>query len=413
MNAQVHPEHRNGTAELTLTAPTGELLADQDVVVQQARHSFEFGNIGFDLIEHATGEQRRDQLAADWLRLFNTATLPFYWGRFEAERGRPDTERLKATARWFGDQRVRLKGHPLVWHTVKAPWLDSLPTAEVEQVVRARARREVHDFAGLIDTWDAINEVVIMPEFDHEPDGVPNAVSRLAREIGRVGIVQLAFDSAREVNPAARLLINDFDLSSRYEDLISELLEAGVRLDAIGLQTHMHQGFRGEEQLTECADRFARFGIPLHFTETSLVSGDLMPADVVDLNDHVVSEWPSTEEGEARQAEEIERHYRTLVAHPAVAAITYWGITDRDAWLGAPIGLLRADGSRKPAYDALDRLINDEWWLPPTVLRTDDRGQVRVTGFQGDYTVSHGPASASFAITATAARVQLTPQHLH
>ena len=412
MSAPDHPEHRTGTAELTLTAPTGEPLADQDVVVEQTRHGFEFGNIGFDLIDHATGEQRCDRLAEDWLRLFNTATLPFYWGRFEAERGRPDTERLKAAARWFGDQRVRLKGHPLVWHTVKAAWLDSLSTAEVEQVVRARVRREAHDFAGLIDAWDAINEVVIMPEFDNEPDGVPNAISRLAQETGRVEMVRLAFDSAREANPAARLVINDFDLSSRYEDLITELLEAGVRIDAIGLQTHMHQGFRGEEQLTECADRFARFGIPLHFTETSLVSGDLMPADVVDLNDHVVAEWPSTEEGEARQAEDIDRHYRTLVGHSAVAAITYWGITDRGAWLGAPIGLLRADGSRKPAYDALDRLINDKWWLAPTVLRTGSRGQVRVTGFQGDYTVSHGSASASFTITATPARVQLTPQRM-
>lgn len=401
------PAARTGTAELTLTAPTGEPLADEDVVVEQTRHAFELGSIGFDLVEHATGEQQRDQLATDWLRLFNTATLPFYWGRFEPERGRPDTARLTAAARWFADHGVRLKGHPLVWHTVKAPWLDPLPTDEVEAVLRARVRRDVHDFAGLVDTWDAINEVVIMPEFRNEPDGVPNAISRLAREVGRVGMVRLAFTSAREVNPTARLLINDFDLSERYEQLISEILDAGVHLDAIGLQTHMHQGFRGEEQLLEVADRFARFGLPLHFTETSLVSGDLMPADVVDLNDHVVDQWPSTPEGEARQAEEIERHYRTLFAHPAVAAITYWGITDRAAWLGAPIGLLRADGSRKPAYEVLDELINDEWWLAPTTMRTDAGGRVQVTGAHGDYQVRCGAASATFALASGSSRTQL------
>lgn len=260
-----------------------------------------------------------------------------------------------------------------------------------------------------MDTWDAINEVVIMPEFCNEPDGVPNAISRLAREVGRVGMVRLAFGSAREANPAARLLINDFDLSERYEQLISEILAAGVRLDAIGLQTHMHQGFRGEAQLLEVADRFARFGLPLHFTETSLVSGDLMPADVVDLNDHVVDHWPSTPQGEERQAEEIERHYRTLFAHPAVAAITYWGISDRGAWLGAPIGLLRADGSRKPAYAALDRLINQEWWLAPTTVRTDAEGRVPVTGAHGDYRVVCGPASATFTITPTPSQVRLVP----
>ena len=104
-------------------------------------------------------------------------------------------------------------------------------------------------------------------------------------------------------------------------------------------------------------DRFARYGLPLHLTETSLVSGDLMPA-----RHRRPQRLPGREPGrrrptgEARQADELVRHYRSLVAHPSVEAITYWGITDRGAWLGAPIGLVRADGSRKPGYDALHAL---------------------------------------------------------
>lgn len=133
------------------------------------------------------------------------------------------------------------------------------------------------------------------------------------------------------------------------------------------------------------ADRFARYGLPLHFTENSLVSGAVMPADIEDLNDYRVDEWPTTPEGEARQAEEIERHYRTLVSHRAVESITYSGITDRGDWLGAPIGLLRAAGSRKPAYDALRGLIKGEWWLQLTTAMTDAEGQVVVAGFAGDY----------------------------
>lgn len=103
----------------------------------------------------------------------------------------------------------------------------------------------------------------------------------------------------------------------------------------------------GEDHVLGVVDRFARYGLPLHLTETSLVSGELMPPDIVDLNDFHVQEWPSTPEGEARQADEIERHYRSLMSHPAVQAITYWGITDAGAWLGAPIGLVRADGTPK------------------------------------------------------------------
>jgi hypothetical protein len=138
-------------------------------------------------------------------------------------------------------------------------------------------------------------------------------------------------------------------------------------------------------------DRFARYGLPLHMTESTLVSGHLMPAEIKDLNDYRIPEWPSTPEGEARQADEIVRHYRSLVAHPAVQSINYWGLTDDGAWLGAPVGLVRADGSRKPSYDALAALIKGEWWLPPTGMRTDAGGDVTVRGFFGDYTVSGSP----------------------
>ena len=112
-----------------------------------------------------------------------------------------------------------------------------------------------------------------------------------------------------------------------------------------------------------------------------------MPPHIEDLNDWQVESWPSTPEGEARQAEEIERHYRSLVGHPAVEAVTYWGLTDDGAWLGAPVGLVRADGTTKPSYDALHALIAGEWWLSPTVMRTDEAGQVTVHGFRGDYEV--------------------------
>lgn len=391
--------HRRGDAELTLVDRAGHPLAEREVVVEQVRHAFAFGCIGFDLIDHANGAADESALAAAWLELFTLAVLPFYWGEFEPERGHPRTEQLQAAARWFRERGVRVKGHPLVWHTVKARWLDALPDAEIEAIVRARVRREAGDFAGLVDEWDAINEVVIMPDFVNEPDGVPNAISRLARHLGRVEMVRLAVDEARAADPGARLLLNDFDLSVDYERLIEGVLEAGVRLDGIGVQTHMHQGFRGA-QLLELADRFGRFDLPVHFTETTIVSGDLMPADIVDLNDFQPDSWPSTPEGEARQADELEQHYRMLVGHPAVASVTYWGITDRGAWLGAPVGLVRADGSRKPSFDRLRSLVRDEWWLPPTTLRTDASGRVRVSGFAGDYAIRAADARAGVAVPA-------------
>jgi GH35 family endo-1,4-beta-xylanase len=200
--------------------------------------------------------------------------------------------------------------------------------------------------------------------------------------------VRDAFETARAADPSAQLVLNDFDLSRAYEHLIEDVLEAGIPLDAIGLQTHMHQGFRGEDELEMLTRRFGRFGLPLQFTETTLVSGDLMPARIVDLNDYHRDDWPSTPEGEERQADEIVRHYRTLVTSPAVESITYWGLSDAGAWLGAPAGLVRADGTHKPAYDALRSLIRGEWWVDPTVLRTDGDGILEIVGWFGDYQVT-------------------------
>jgi len=396
--------HRIGEATLVVHGPDGRPLPETVVTVEQRRHAFPFGNIGFDLVDLVDGSvddlKRR---AEPLLNLFNTVTLPFYWGRYEPSPGATDERRLAATARWLADRGVVVKGHPLVWHTVQPPWLlelglelgSDLGLDEVERLQRKRIRDIVGGFAGLIDVWDAINEAVIMPVFDNGD----NAITRLALARGRIHMVRMAFEEARAANPTATLVLNDFDLSTAYECLIEGVLEAGIEIDAIGLQTHMHQGYLGEEYLGRVLDRFARYGLPLHLTETTLVSGHLMPADIVDLNDYQIPDWPTTPEGEARQADEIVRHYRSLVGHPAVASINYWGMGDDGAWLGAPAGLVRADGTPKPSYTALAGLIKDEWWLPPTNLATDSDGRVTVRGFFGDYTVSCGDRVAPFAVS--------------
>ncbi|MEE6296597.1 endo-1,4-beta-xylanase [Georgenia wangjunii] len=402
--------HRSAAATLTVRRADGTPLADAEVRVEQTRHRFAFGNIGFDFIGYANGETEADpdspfggaapahgaELARLWLDVFNTATLPFYWAGFEPERGSPDTARLRRAAEWFVEQGAAVKGHPLAWHTLAPDWLADLPTDDVEEALRGRIRREVAGFAGVVDTWDAINEVVIMPVFSNEERR--NGITRLCWERGRIATIRLAFEEARAANPSATLLLNDFNLSPAYECLIEGVLEAGIEVDALGLQSHMHQGYWGEEKTLEILERFSRFGLPLHLTESTLLSGDLMPPEIVDLNDYQVPSWPSTPDGEARQAEEMVRHYRTLLSHPSVEPITYWGLTDDGAWLGAPVGLVRADGTPKPSYDALRGLVKGEWWLAPTTLRTDAEGRVRVSGFLGDYALTAGGTRATFAL---------------
>ena len=70
-------------------------------------------------------------------------------------------------------------------------------------------------------------------------------------------------------------------------------------------------------------------------------------------------------------------------AHPQVEAFTNWDFCD-GAWLGAPAGLVRLNGTHKPAYDALKQRICHDWHTKETLM-TDEDGWVTVTGFRGEY----------------------------
>jgi endo-1,4-beta-xylanase len=397
--------HRTTSTTVTIVDAAGAPLAGREVTVEQTRHAFGFGNTGFDFVGLANGETDADAESALggakpaaaaileplWFGLFNHVTLPFYWRRFEPAEGHPDTDRLMAAAKYFAERGATIKGHPLLWHTLAPQWLMEMSDAEVEATIRARIRRDVTAFAGIIDLWDAINEAVILPVFTAEE----NAVTRLAHSKGQLEMVRMAFEEAHAANPSARLVLNDFDLSADYERLIEDCLAAGIKIDAIGVQTHMHQGYRGEEQITSILDRFGRFGLPVQMTETTLLSGEIMPAHIVDLNDYQVDSWPSTPEGEERQAQEMVSHYRTVFAHPATESLTYWGLADEGAWLGAPSGLVRLDGTPKPAWHALHELIKGEWWMKSTTAVTDDAGRVVIDGIAGTYAVSANDKSTT------------------
>jgi len=395
--------HRKAVCRIRILNENGTAAENKEVKLSQKSHQFLFGAGGFDAVEFAGGmldcgsitNQRKDFLIEKLEKLFslnNFATLPFYLGRYEPEEGKPDEARVKAGARWFNDRSIVTKGHPLCWHTVCAPWLMNYSNAEILKKVIARIERDVHAYSGLINIWDVINEVVIMPVFDK----YDNAITRICKEYGQVRIVREVFEAAKRANPNAVLLLNDFDMSKDYEILIDKCLSAGIPIDVIGLQSHQHQGYWGAEKVNDVLERFSRFKLPLHFTENTLISGEIMPPHIVDLNDWQVDEWPSTPEGEERQAREITEMYELVFAHPQVEAITTWSGSD-NAWLHAPAGLLRVDNSEKPSYKALNEKINNEWRTDVTE-HTDKNGYVNIEGFKGGYEAACNGKSAAFTL---------------
>ena len=390
-------KHRKAEKRLRVLNPDGTPAANRAVRIDQVSHQFLFGCGAFDAVAlmFAQNKEHRAMLLermGKWLGLFNYSTVPFYWGRYEPVEGQTAYAETMAAAQWLQEKGVRVKGHPLCWHTVCAPWLMQYSNEEILRRQLERIRRDVTAYKGVIDMWDVINEVVIMPVFDK----YDNAITRVCRETGRIRLVREVFKAARETNPDALLLVNDFNTGPAYEALVEGLLEAGVPVGAIGIQSHQHQGYWGREKLEDVLARFSRFGLPIHFTENTLVSGELMPGHIVDLNDWQVDSWPSTPEGEERQAAEMEELYSILFAHPQVEAITTWDFND-GCWLKAPSGFVREDNSEKPAWHALHRLIHGAWETHETLV-TDSEGVLSFTGFKGGYSVRSGSGTAEFTL---------------
>ena len=390
--------HRQSACTLTILDKQGKPMPGRKVRAKQTGHEFKFGcNIFFlpAMFDERVPAERREQIRKmweSWSALFNFGTLPFYQGRYEPTPGVTMEESTLKTAKFLNEHGIALKGHPLCWHTVSAKWLMDKTDEEVLENQLFRIRREVGAFKDYIHMWDVINEVVIMPIFTAEE----NAITRLCAKIGRVNMVKAVFDMARRCDPNATLLLNDFNTSEKYKELITDCLAAGVDIDVIGIQSHQHQGFWGLEKLQEVLQRFETFGKPIHFTENTFVSGDLMPPHIVDLNDWQVPEWPTTPEGEDRQARDFLAMIDELFAHPQVEAFTNWDFCD-GAWLGAPAGLVRLDGSHKPSYDAMKQRIWQDWCTDVTLM-TDENGQCTLEGFRGEYAIEVDGGSATFTL---------------
>ena len=367
---------RKGDAVLRLLGPDGKpLKASTTAKIAQTRHKFLFGCNIFKLSRCRTPE---DNAAYEkhFAALLNFATLPFYWWNYERQRGKPDDARTEELVRWCKAHNVTTKGHPLAWNWGEQKWLPEEPEAAM-QLQFKRIERCVRLFKNDIDIWDVVNEAT---HYDR-PQAKQNApvLTEAIRKMGVGEYVRQAFKIARKANPNATLVINDYRTDPAYaEKVISQLVDDSGRplYDVIGIQSHMHGRYWGAQRTWDVCQQFAKFGKPLHFTETTVVSGP-----------RTSQGWSTTPEGEKRQAEQAAEFYRVLFSHPAVEAITWWDFTDQGAWQRAPAGFLRADMTPKPAYEQLERLIKDKWWTQTETTLTPG-GKVRFRGFFGQYKVT-------------------------
>ena len=119
-------DHRKIRKTIKFTDEHGNPLSGQTICIRQKNHAFLFGCGGFEFNPYvAKGDKSLGKITDSWLEIFNYATLPFYWGNYEPEEGRTNKDVIMKTAGYLNDKGVRVKGHPLCWHTECAAWLTS------------------------------------------------------------------------------------------------------------------------------------------------------------------------------------------------------------------------------------------------------------------------------------------------
>lgn len=396
IDAQIE-KHRKGDVTIQVVDVSGSPVPDASVRVEQTNHAFLFGcNIFWwgpsnDRYRAIGGDNAKQQAAykRQFAELFNYATLPFYWMYYEKEKDKPRHAYMATLVKWCHENNIKVKGHPLAWNWHDPKWLADIDSDEIYRRQLARIDDIVSRFKGKIDCWDVVNEV---SHFDRDGfvHGISPKYSDMWQRVGRMELTVECFKHAREANPNAILLINDYKRDPDYERVIEQLVdEDGKRLyDAIGIQNHMGYQSWSYEGVRKTCDRFSRFGVPIHFTEGSISSAKLLSKqDQESIQKNFIKKIRSTStpEGEARQAEEVIKHYRAVFACPEVEALTWWDMCDYSA--GAkPTGFLRKDMTPKPSYHALKKLIKDAWWTRAN-LTTDRQGAARLNGFYGDYRV--------------------------
>lgn len=375
---------RYADVELRVVDGLGQPIPGAEVTVTPRRTEVRFGCNLF-LWGRCGDPQLEQQYRARFAEVFDLATLPFYWWSYEREQGETQADYIRQVRAWCRDQRITPKGHPLFWNHQDPRWLPD-DIAECARLALERVGETATAFGatapdkGYIRMWDVVNEAA---NFERCMDKAPK-LTQAWQQVGQIEMVRRAFAQARQAQPHETWtwLINDYDTSEKYERVIRELCapDGSYPFNAIGIQSHMHNGAWSTDKIRDVCKRFGAFGLPLHFTEITILSGEH--------GWHRPPPWKSTPEGEQRQAEELTRLYLELLAQPQVQAIIWWDLSDKGAWMGAPAGLLRADMTPKPAFHALkgirQRLLGE-----PRELTSDAAGRCAVRLPHGYFQVTY------------------------
>lgn len=289
-------------------------------------------------------------------------------------------------------------GYKFAW---KAAWEKAYKrTTEKELAAKmpeftANMRKLFHDrvfgvasfFGNFVDSWDVVNESSKdWARYRKSRTNLPVWFSTYGLMPGDYPLWALL--DAKEAFPArAKLNINDYNICNDFLTQVNELQQEGAKIDIVGCQMHIFDtnacarlaqgGSCGNwidtpQMIQDRLDMMAKTGKPIHVSEITITS----PGP--DYKSRMI------------QAILTRNAYRKWFSHKSMMGITWWNTVDGGGVKGEPLvsGLFTTDMKKKPAYEALDQLINHEWKTRLTAkVEVGGNGDnvIRFRGFRGKY----------------------------
>jgi endo-1,4-beta-xylanase len=293
----------------------------------------------------------RDKMLSVYARDMAFATLHsgFYWSPWEPERGKISTtalDQLKQQAEALTKIGITdLRGHPVVYFAYGPDWLNNglksgaIGRSEASDILVRHVGEVMGAFKGVIREWVVVNE----PYRENGPDQ-PDLFQRVIGD----DYVDMAFKAAREADPGAKLLLNDYENHSldRYKSRVEvnktilDRLKAAGLVDGMGLQMHLDMNKMTSNQ--DMIDTFKYYGMPIHVTE-------------LDINIAAFNR----KDGDAKRFDLQGKAYKSIVnvaiRSGVCKSICLWEFGDKDSWLEDPFFSFSSPNSDcTPWDDALE-----------------------------------------------------------
>ena len=358
---------QNRMGELTVKAKPGATVR-----VEQIKHEFWFGAAISSSVFRGRSDSADDRKYKEvFLKNFNAAVTEnaLKWHDMERRQGQVDYSIVDAMLKWTEENDIPLRGHNIFWGIPGRvqDWLKQMDDKELHEALRTRATTIARRYKGRFAEYDLNNEMIHGNYY--------------ADRLGP-GITKKMATWVKQVDPEARLYLNDYDIltGNRLDDYIKHirgLVDEKAPIDGVGVQGHLHGDSFDAAKLRHALDTLAKESLPICITEFNFPG---QRSRVYQRRD--VKLTPQQEQAKAK---ELTEYYRICFAHPAVKGILMWGFWERANWIPQSSLYLR-DWTPTPAAKAYRDLVFNQWWTR-WEGKADKDGYCRISPFYGKHRV--------------------------